>query len=103
KSLSFVCAGTLHREKGVDSFVDPKVGIVDLTTLETVGPFPMKGRFDQIVLASNAAKQPLFTFVTPAHESITYSLDTARTGLSPLTGGAVIPEGGETRAWPNQV
>src|SRR5581483_788675 len=31
------------------------------------------------------------------------SLDTARTGLSPLSGGAVIPDGGETRAWPNQV
>jgi hypothetical protein len=103
KSLAFLCAGTLHRENGADSFMDPKVGWIDLTTLETVGPFPMKGRFDQVVLATNASKQPLFTFVTGTGASVTYTIDTARTGLSPLTGGAVIPDGGETRAWPNQV
>jgi hypothetical protein len=103
KSLRYLVAGRLHREGGVDSFVDPKVGILDLVTLEQLGPFVQKGRFDQVVLATNKSGQPIFTFVVGTGASATYTLDTARTGLAKIEGEAVIPAGGETRAWPNQV
>jgi hypothetical protein len=103
KSLLFLVAPRLHREGGIDSFVDPRCGVIDLTTLETVGPFAQKGRFDQVGLGANKAGQPMFTFVVTSGASAAYTIDTARTGLAKLEGAAVIPEGGETRAWPNQV
>ncbi len=102
KVLVFLVAPKLHREGNTDSFVDPKVGVVDLTTLETTGPFSQKGRFDQVVLGVNKAGQPLFSFIA-AGTPTTYSFDTARTGLAKIEGDAIIPSGGETRAWPNQV
>ena len=43
KSLLVLLAPRLHRENGVDSFVDPRVGVIDLTTLATVGPFTQQG------------------------------------------------------------
>ena len=103
KSLLFLVAPKLHREGGVDSFVDPRVGVIDLTTLETIGPFVEKGRFDQVGLGANKAGQPMFTFIVTSGASAAYTIDTARTGLAKLEGAAVIPDGGETRAWPNQV
>lgn len=103
KSLLFLLAPRLHRENAVDSFVDPRVGVVDLATLETVGPFTQKGRFDQVGLGTNRAGQPMFTFVVTSGASAAYTIDTVRTGLGKLEGDGVIPAGGETRAWPNQV
>lgn len=103
KALYFLVAPKLHREKGVDSFVDPRLGMIDLTTLETIGPFTEKGRYDQVGLGRNRLGQPMFTFVVTSGATAAYTIDTARTGLAPLSGDAVIPEGGETRAWTNQV
>jgi hypothetical protein len=103
KSLLVLMAPKLHRENGVDSFVDPRVGTIDLTTLAMVGPFANKGRYDQVGLGTNRAGQPMFTFVVTSGASAAYTIDTARTGLAQLQGDGVIPEGGETRAWPNQV
>lgn len=103
KTLLYLVAPRLHREAGVDSFVDPRVGVIDLTTLEAIGPFVQKGRFDQVGLGANKTGQPMFTFVVTSGASAAYTIDTARTGLAKLDGAAVIPEGGETRAWPNQV
>jgi Tetratricopeptide repeat len=103
KSLIFLVAPKLHRERGVDSFVDPRLGVIDLATLETIGPFAEKGRYDQVGLGTNRAGQPMFTFVVTSGATAAYTIDTARTGLAKLEGGGVIPEGGETRAWPNQV
>ena len=103
KSLLFLVAPKLHREGSVDSFVDPRVGVIDLTTLETIGPFVEKGRFDQVGLGANKSGQPMFTFVVTSGASAAYTIDTARTGLAKLDGATVIPDGGETRAWPNQV
>jgi hypothetical protein len=103
KSLTFLVAPQLERVGTVDVFVDPKVGVLDLTTLETVGPFAQKGRFDQVMLGANKLGQPLFTFVVGTGASVTYTLDTAKSGLAKLEGEAVIPTGGETRAWANQV
>ena len=103
KSLYFLVAPKLHRENGIDSFVDPRLGVVDLTTLETIGPFTEKGRYDQVGLGRNRLGQPMFTFVVTSGATEAYTVDTARTGLAPLQGDAVIPEGGETRAWTNQV
>ena len=45
----------------------------------------------------------MFTFVVTSGASVAYTIDTARTGLATLQGDSVIPAGGETRAWPNQV
>ena len=103
KSLLFLVAPKLHREGGIDSLVDPRVGVIDLVSLETIGPFVEKGRYDQIGLGANKSGQPMFTFVVTSGASAAYTFDTARTGLAKLEGAAVIPEGGETRAWPNQV
>lgn len=103
KTLLFLVAPKLHRENGIDSFVDPRLGVVDLATLETIGPFTEKGRYDQVGLGRNRLGQPMFTFVVTSGASEAYTIDTARTGLAPLSGDAVIPDGGETRAWTNQV
>ncbi len=103
KMLSFLVAPRLHREGALDSFVDPSVGVVDLATLEATGPFVEKGQYDQVMLGVNQAQQPLFTFVVSTGASATYTFDTAKTALAKLEGGAVLPVGGETRAWPNQV
>ncbi|MDB4967428.1 MAG: hypothetical protein JWN44_3117 [Myxococcales bacterium] len=103
KSLLFLVAPKLHRENGVDSFVDPRLGVIDLTTLETVGPFVEKGRFDQVGLGTNRTGQPMFTLIVTSGASAAYTFDTAKTGLAKLEGDNVIPAGGETRAWPNQV
>ena len=53
KSLLFLVAPKLHRENALDSFVDPRVGVLDLTTLAVVGPFTNKGRYDQVGLGTN--------------------------------------------------
>jgi hypothetical protein len=103
KSLYFLVAPKLHRENGVDSFVDPRLGVVDLATLDTIGPFTEKGRYDQVGLGRNRLGQPMFTFVVTSGATEAYTIDTARTGLAPLSGDAVIPDGGETRAWAHPV
>ncbi len=103
KSLALLLAPRLHRENGIDSFVDPRVGTVELTTLATVGPFANKGRYDQVGLGANRTGQPMFTFVVTSGATAAYTFDTARTGLAKLEGDSVIPADGETRAWPNQV
>jgi hypothetical protein len=103
KSLLLLVAPRLHRENGVDSFVDPRVGVLDLGTLAVVGPFTNKGRYDQVGLGTNKNGAPMFTFVVTSGATAAYTFDTAHTGLAKLEGDAVIPAGGETRAWPNQV
>ena len=103
KSLLFLEAPRLHRENGEDSFVDPRVGVLDLGDLALVGPFTNKGRYDQVGLGTNKSGQPMFTFVVTSGATVAYTIDTARTGLATLQGDGVIPAGGETRAWPNQV
>jgi hypothetical protein len=103
KSLTFLVAPKLHRENGLDSFVDPRCGVIDLATLTTIGPFTQKGRYDQVGLGTNKAGQAMFTFVVTTGNTSAFTFDTARTGLARLEGESVIPEGGETRAWPSQV
>ena len=103
KSLLFLVAPKLHRENGIDSFVDPRVGVLDLTTLAVVGPFTNKGRYDQVGLGTNRAGQAMFTFVVTSGATAAYTIDTAHTGLAKLEGDSVIPASGETRAWPSQV
>jgi hypothetical protein len=103
KTLSVLAVHQLHRENQVDSFVDPEVLVIGLSGFDRAGPFPQRGRFEQVVLGTNAAGAPLFTFTVSTGKSETYTIDTARTGLAHLEGGAVVPSGDETRAWPNQV
>jgi hypothetical protein len=103
KTLSFLVAPRLHRENGVDAFRDPRLGSLELATLTEIGPFADKGSFDQVGLGMNKSGQPMFTLIVRSGASAAFTFDTARTGLAPLTGDAVIPQGGETRAWPNQV
>ena len=103
KNLMFLLAPRLHRENGEDSFVDPRVGVLDLADLTLVGPFTNKGRYDQVGLGTNRAGQPMFTFVVTSGAPAAYTIDTARTGLGTLQGDGVLPADGETRAWPSQV
>jgi hypothetical protein len=103
KTLSFLVAGKLARENGVDAFKDPRLGTIELATLTAIGPFVDKGSFDQVGLGTNKSGQPMFTLIVRSGVSAAFTFDTARTGLAPLSGDAVIPQGGETRAWPSQV
>jgi hypothetical protein len=104
KTLVFLVATKLHRKDGgVDVFVDPRVGAVELATLTAIGPFPENGQYDQVVLSTNGSGAPIFMFVTSTGAAKTYGFDTARTGLAELTGEATIPQAGETRVWPGQV
>jgi hypothetical protein len=103
KTLAFLVAGRLNRENGVDAFRDPRLGALELATLTVIGPFADKGSFDQVGLGTNKSGQPMFTLIVRSGASAAFTFDTARTGLGALTGDAVIPQGGETRAWPNQV
>jgi len=100
KSLTFLVATKVKRDPKGDAFVNPKVGVIDLATLDTLGPMEMKGTFEQVVLGQQGGSQPLFTF-TAGGQSTSYMLDTAKTGLAKAEGA--VPEGGETRAWPGQV
>ena len=45
----------------------------------------------------------MFTFVVTSGATAAYTIDTARTGLGKLEDDSVLPDGAETRAWPNQV
>jgi hypothetical protein len=103
KTLSLLLASRLVRENGVDAFRDPRLGALELTTLTVIGPFVDKGSYDQVGLGTNKTGQPMFTLIVRSGASAAFTFDTARTGLAPLSGDAVIPEGGETRAWPSQV
>jgi hypothetical protein len=101
KMMSFLVATKVKRDpKSSEAFVDPKVGVIDLATLETLGPWPVKGTFEQVVLGQQTGGQPLFSF-TAGGQSTSYIMDTAKTGLAKAEGA--VPEGGETRAWPGQV
>jgi hypothetical protein len=103
KSLAFLSAPRLHREGGVDSFVNPELGAIDLATLETVGPFVAKGRFQELTLGYDKAGQPLFVLLdSTTHATEVYAFDTARTALAKLSAPTELA-GGETRASPSQI
>jgi hypothetical protein len=103
KVLSYLAAARLRRENSVDAFKDPRLGAIELPTLTVIGTFANKGVFDQVGLGANKLGQPMFTLIVRSGASAAFTFDTARTGLAPLAGDGVIPLGGETRAWPNQV
>jgi hypothetical protein len=101
--LLFVEVRALERTDSGDRVVNPRVGVIDLERLETVGPFEHRGSFSEVTLGLNAAGQPLFTFLEADGKASTFTVDTARTGLGAVEGASLIPEGGETRAWATQV
>ena len=105
KKLVFVAVGKIYRSTGggADQFVDPKLGVIALDTLETIGPFKAQGRWDQVSLAVNSGGDPVFSLFTADGTVESWTFDTAKTGLAKLTGDAAVPAGGETRAWPGQV
>src|SRR5262249_2908682 len=74
KALSVLVVQKLHRENQVDSFVDPSVLVIGLPSFEVLGPFEMKGRYDQVVLGTNGTGQPLFTFTVGTGKSETYTI-----------------------------
>ena len=100
KQLTFLVATKLKRDKSSDAFVDPKVGVIDLDTMQTFGPYVQKGTYSEVALGQDASNLPLFTFSVTGGESKTYTLDTAKTGLALVGAGN---DGGETRAQPGQV
>jgi hypothetical protein len=102
KTLVFLAAPKLHRENSTDSFVDPQLGMVDLTTLETVGPATSHGRFESITLGFEKSGGPVFELFDPtSHQAKWQRFDTARTGLAAVSDADRA--GGYTTATPSHV
>lgn len=94
KSLAFISATKLRRGEKGDLFVDPQAGYLDLTTLETVGPFPISGAFYEVSLGFGPGGALFATESTPGVDGGTFMVDTARTGMAK----ASAPPAGE-RTW----
>jgi hypothetical protein len=102
KTLTFLAAPKLHREGSADSFVDPQLGLIDLATLEIVGPATAKGRFETVTLGFDKGGGPLFELFDPvSHQARWMRFDTARTGLAAVTDAE--RGGGYTTATPSHV
>ena len=81
KTLAFVLAERVQNQGAKLLFVDPQLGHVDLRTLETVGPVPIKGTFTQLSLGFSKAGAPTLGVTqgdSPAASA--YQMDSARTG-----------------------
>ena len=94
KSLAFISVTKLRRGEKGDLFVDPQAGYLDLTTLETVGPFPISGAFYEVSLGFGPGGALFATESTPGVDGGTFMVDTARTGMAK----ASAPPAGE-RTW----
>jgi hypothetical protein len=102
KSLAFLSVPKLHREGAADSFVSPQLGMIDLTTLEMVGPATAGGRFESVTLGFEKSGAPVFELFDPSsHQAKWLRFDTARTGLAPVTDADRA--GGYTTATPSHV
>lgn len=84
KLVVFVLAARAQHRAGKLWFVDPQLGFMDLTTLDTAGPVPIKGSYDH--LSIGFSKDGVATCAMTAAsddgggQSGTYQIDTARTG-----------------------
>jgi hypothetical protein len=102
KTLAFLAAPKLHREGAADSFVNPQLGLVDLTTLEIVGPATAGGRFESVTLGFEKSGAPVFELFDPtSHQAKWMRFDTARTGLASVSDADRA--GGYTTATPSHV
>jgi hypothetical protein len=102
KMLAFLSAPRLHREGAADSFVNPQLGMIDLATLETVGPATASGRYESVTLGFEKSGAPIFELLDPtSHQAKWLRFDTARTGLATVTDADRA--GGYTTATPSHV
>lgn len=76
KLLSILVVKKAAAENGAFTISDPLVSYVDLGTLATVGPFPLKGAFTTIALFFSARGEPLWSA-----DGTTWAVDAARTTL----------------------
>jgi hypothetical protein len=100
KSLTFLVATKITRGKA-DAFVDPKVGVIDLSSLDMVGPATMKGTWESVTLGETGDGMAAFVGVPAGGAESKMTFDTAKTGLAKLD--AELSAGGETKASPGQV
>ena len=84
KTLVFVLAERAQHKAGKLWFVDPQLGFIDLATLDTAGPLPIKGSYEH--LSIGFSKEGVATVALTAAagaaegQSGTYQIDSARTG-----------------------
>jgi hypothetical protein len=109
KLLTFLVTPRLTQEAatGKTDFTEPQGGMVDLATLETVGPFKLPGPAHAVTLGFSANGEPLWRT-----DSGAYTFDATRTALVPIAQAdspaqaAADPAGGAphtTRATPESV
>jgi hypothetical protein len=76
--------------------------MIDLTTLETVGPASASGRFESVTLGFEKSGAPVFELGDPtSHQAKWLRFDTARTGLAAVSDAD--RNGGYTTATPSHV
>lgn len=82
KTLVFLLAEKAQNKGAKLWFVEPQLGSLDLATLEVIGPAPVKGRFEHVVIGFSKDGTPqLSAQASPDGESGTWQMDSARTGL----------------------
>ncbi len=77
KTLSFLVTRKLEKVDDKQAFVDPEVGYINLATLETVGPAPMKGSSPTVGLRFSKTNDAIFEGASGV-----FGFDTAKTGLT---------------------
>lgn len=99
KILVFLLAEKAQNKGAKLWFVEPQLGSLDLATLEVIGPAPVKGRFEHVVLGFSKDGTPqLSAQASPDGESGTWQMDSARTGLVKVPEEAGIT-GERTEVW----
>lgn len=109
KTLVFLVAERAQNKGAQLWFVEPKLGSIDLATLEVVGPAPLKGRFAHLVLGFSKDGTPQLAAAAggasatagaagAGDEGGTWQMDSARTGLVKIPEESGIT-GERTEVW----
>lgn len=100
KVLAFLVVSKL-KKGDADQLLDPQGGYIDLTTLETVGPFKIAGAFHQVSIGFGADGAPIWSTQTaPGTDGGAFTVDTAKTGMAKAEGA---PQGSRTWAQADKV
>jgi hypothetical protein len=102
KTLVFLVAERAQNKGAQLWFVEPRLGSIDLGTLEVVGPAPLKGRYSHLVLGFSKDGTPQLAAAASSGasdgEGGTWQMDSARTGLVKVPEESGI-SGERTEAW----
>lgn len=103
KAVAFLVADKLVRiSEGREAYVEPKIGVVDLDDLSTIGPAPLKASTELVVLMQAKDLSWHFGFRTEGKDKY-YAFDTAKTGLTELDIDAEAVFVGKTASSPKEL